>query len=1128
MIFEDPTRRRWAITRRLLALGLFLAAGFVAYVLAGAFMTPKMVEPTGLTTPRGQREMADTTAGESSPTPGTRAGPADWTSGGLPVLCPTNRMTRTAFVVQSDPLSLQAVKRHLGQLDAVFPDWLTCSTADGAVQEWTDPALASLLRGKSIGVLPRLSNSNATGNWHGDAVAQLIRDEEAIARFTKQLVASLTRARAGGLNVLGVNLDFEELSPSDRDPLLDFVLAVTASLHQAGFLVTIDVPLNDPAFDYEAMGKIADLVVLMAYDQHYPGSAPGPVAGQDWFSEGLGDMCLRIPKSKLIVALGAYGYDWTLTAGKVKPAESVSFAEAMILAADHGSDIETDKATLNSTFAYQDEDGVKHVVWFLDAVSAWNQVQSARTAGVAGLSLWRLGYEEPGMWGFYGDSRPAPAVPAADPEMLAVVEPARAVSFRGQGELLRVAVKPANGSRDITFDGNLIDYAGYTKLPHYFEVNRIGQDSEKVVALTFDDGPDAVWTPQILAALEKTHTTATFFVVGDQVQKYPELLRQTVEHGHMVGNHTMMHPNLQDVSDTRVRLELNATQRLIEAVTGRQTVLFRAPYDTDSTPTTDAQLKPLAIVTEMGYLTVAGDIDSRDYMRPGAARMVHDIIGCLEASRGRGAGAAGTNRNAANVIVFHDGGGDRSQTVEAIGLLVPALKSAGYRVVGLNRLLGTTAAELMPVAAPSEQAMAISGQAVGWLRGAGWRVLEVLFAICTGIAMFRIVLLGALVSYGAWRRRLADRERSGGGAVALAGPSYSGQVAILVPAYNEQKVVRRTLTAVLASDYPLFSVWVIDDGSSDQTAAVVEELAASDPRVHLIRKLNGGKFSALNMGFEQITDEVIVTIDADTIIMPDTVRKLVAPMGDAGIDAVCGNVQVGNVCNLLTRFQDVEYVTSQNYDRRAFEALNCIGVVPGATGAWRREAVLSIGGYSPMSLTEDADLTLTLLEKGGRIAYAPEARSITEAPETMRTLFRQRFRWSYGTFQCLWKHRRLMFRGSVGWVALPNLALFQLFFPLLAPIGDIVLLLALWRGDAQAIVAGYVAFLVMDFIGALVAFRLDGRPVSRLWVVLLQRFYYRQFMYFVTMRAAFAAVRGARHGWNKLERTGTVTMREAA
>jgi cellulose synthase/poly-beta-1,6-N-acetylglucosamine synthase-like glycosyltransferase len=394
-----------------------------------------------------------------------------------------------------------------------------------------------------------------------------------------------------------------------------------------------------------------------------------------------------------------------------------------------------------------------------------------------------------------------------------------------------------------------------------------------------------------------------------------------------------------------------------------------------------------------------------------------------------------------------------------------------------------------------------------WLRGPGWMILRLVFAISTWLAIGRILLLGVLATRPRRPARLAEAPP---------------RVCVLIPAYNEEAVIERTIRSVLASDWSDFTIVVVDDGSTDATAARVQAIAETTPRVRLLRKSNGGKSHSINYGLAHVEEDVIVSIDADTIVLPGTIRALAERMRDPAVDAVCGNVQVGNVNSILTSLQDVEYVTSQNYDRRAFEVLNCISVVPGATGAWRRSSLLRVGGYSHDTLTEDADVTLTLLRGGGTIVYEAAARSLTEAPETVAALFKQRFRWSYGTLQCLWKHRSAFGRGTLGTIAIPNMILFQILFPLLAPVGDLVLLLSIWRGDLSAIAAGYLTFLVLDLIGSAIAFGLDRRSPKTLWVVLIQRFCYRQFLYYVTVRSLVAALAGSRHGWNKLERVASV------
>ncbi len=344
-----------------------------------------------------------------------------------------------------------------------------------------------------------------------------------------------------------------------------------------------------------------------------------------------------------------------------------------------------------------------------------------------------------------------------------------------------------------------------------------------------------------------------------------------------------------------------------------------------------------------------------------------------------------------------------------------------------------------------------------------------------------------------------------------------------MPAYNEAQVIEGSVRSLLRGEYADLEVLVVDDGSRDGTADIVERIAASQPRVRCVRKANGGKASAANVGLRHARGEVVVAVDADTVVAPDAIRRMVAHFADPAVTAVCGNVEVGNVTSWLTAFQAIEYVTSQNFDRRAFAALNCVGVVPGALGAWRRDAVLAVGGYSDDTLVEDADLTVTVLRAGGTITYEPRAVGRTEAPESLGALWRQRVRWTYGTYQCLAKHRAAMLRGSLGWVALPNLVLFQVLFPVASPLGDLAMLHAIVTGQWSSFLSGYLGFLAMDVVASVLAFRLDRKPLRWLALLLVQRFTYRQFLYAVSVWSMASAALGARQGWRKLERLGTVT-----
>ena len=365
----------------------------------------------------------------------------------------------------------------------------------------------------------------------------------------------------------------------------------------------------------------------------------------------------------------------------------------------------------------------------------------------------------------------------------------------------------------------------------------------------------------------------------------------------------------------------------------------------------------------------------------------------------------------------------------------------------------------------------------------------------------------------------------------------------MVPAYNEAVVINQTIASLLSQDYEgEMEIVVVDDGSSDATYAVARGRYGDEAKVAIYTKMNGGKASALNYGIARARGEIVVGLDADTLFRPDTLRKLVAPLADPDVGAVAGNAKVGNRVNIITRWQAIEYVVSQNIDRRAFSLLNCITVVPGAVGAWRKSLVLEVGGFSEDTLAEDQDLTLAIRRNGKSIAYADDAIAYTEAPDNFSGLAKQRFRWSFGTLQCMWKHRDALFHpryGTLGMIAMPNVWLFQLLFTALSPLADLLFLWSLvsvWLvkqqhgatyavTDLEQVLTFYAVFLAIDWVTAVIAFLAEpGEDKSLTWLVLLQRFAYRQIMYWVVLRSFMAAIRGHIVGWGKLERKASVEV----
>jgi cellulose synthase/poly-beta-1,6-N-acetylglucosamine synthase-like glycosyltransferase/spore germination protein YaaH/peptidoglycan/xylan/chitin deacetylase (PgdA/CDA1 family) len=1101
MVFEDLSQKRWKKARIVFGAIIIMAVILLGSITADLFINPPLpsIQERQNNLKKASNIKANIiayekkTAKKSVKKPVSKVSPVISTTSTSTIstssasvsapLVQENNMLSSAFLVQDDANSLESFKRHADNIDIVFPDWYFLNSSQCSVLEKEDPDITKTIASSSkASIIPRLTNGYL-GKWYGQETSVILHNQETSSCLAGALADMVIKS-----NVAGINVDLENLKPEDKEAYLEFLKTLGDLLHKNNKLLTVDVTANDPAYDIEYIGQIADYVVLMAYDEHYPSSDPGPIASSDWFADIVDQGVNSVPKNKLIIALGAYGYDWTT--GTTTPASSLKFDEVMTLAADADAEPEMNSDSgFNMYFSYKDDANRDHQVWFLNGATAWNENLVAKNNNVAGVALWRLGTEDESYWQIFNKQTTGKDFAQA-PKL-------NSINFENESELFKLKYDSTAGHLQLTTDTDgSIDYAMYDKIPTGYNLDAVGRAfPDKQIALTFDDGPDEIWTPQILKILEDNKVPATFFVVGEQAQKNPDIIKDMAKNGFTFGNHTYLHPDISTISHSRLDLELNQTQRIIETEAGVRTILFRPPYDTDSTPSTPEELKSIALVNQLGYVIAGANIDTEDWQKPGVDAIINNVLTKITDSDN-------------HVIVMHDAGGDRSQTVAALKILIPKLKAEGYTFTSLYKAVGLSHDEINPPLVGSElffvKVTAIGNFILTW----GWIIIFWLFLLTTIIAIFRILFLGTMVLRSAKHYR-SRKEKT-----------FTEPVTVIVPCFNEEKTVGHTLTALQNSTKKNIEILVVDDGSTDNTASEVEKYRLNDNRIRLLKKPNGGKSSALNLGFQEAKNNLIVTIDGDTILLPNTIDELTKPFADPKVDAVCGNVEVGNVRNILTGFQALEYITTQNFDRRAFDELNCISVVPGATGAWRRDKILAIGAYGSDTLTEDADLTLRLLASGARIVYAPEARSRTEAPETMSGLAKQRFRWSYGTYQCLYKNRKLFFHGSLGWVALPNMLLFQIIFPILSPIGDLVFILSIFNGNFRAIAVGYLMFTVMDVCGSLLAFTLEKRPKKLMWLILIQRFFYRQFMYVITYKSIIAIIRGKHYGWNKLKRTG--------
>ena len=1111
LVFHDPTGRR---ARRVRFAG-GLVASFMALLVAGFFATlafaPRLPvvnlkDPGAISALHVENAHKLKGRGQWNRIPHPRAAAA---AGG------PARPLAVGFYVSWDESSRQSLADHIDQLDVVSPQWISLASPDGSLQITSDPQARAIIASakKPPSILPQIYNFNtAARRWNGPMADALLLNPAARAGLINTLVAQAQKR-----GYAGYVFDFEELSAAGAKAYPGFIAAVRAAMKPLGREVWVTTPFADDDFPIKPLQDAADAVVLMAYDQHWGGGEPGPTAGQDWFEATLARRMATLDPSKTVLALGAYGYDWTLPGPKNKAsAETILFNEATQKAHDAEAQVEMDENSLNPTFAYQDDQGLKHTVWFLDAPTLFNQIKVADGFRPMGYALWRMGGEDQLDWQVlrhdYGQSKP---------DGLERLKPGVNVDLSdGKGEILHVDSIPTPGRRSLEIDSDtgLISGENYEVMPSSYAVQRYGFHPGWA-ALTFDDGPDGRWTPKILDILKEKKAPAAFFVIGKNMSAKPGLVQREVNEGHEVGNHTWTHPDLSKVPAAQAAVELSATQRLFETITGRSMRLFRAPYFGDAEPSTPSEVARLLIGQEQGYLSVGLRIDPDDWDHPDAtthARIINTVLSRLQDTQRPG-----------QVILLHDSGGDRSRTVETLPYLIDAIRAHGYKLVSIGDLAGMTPAEVLPPTSRNSFELLLDRMGFGFFHGMQV-ALTALFITAIVLGVARLVVLGVLA--------LVHRSTIVGRTPPMPDPLTGPLISVLIPCFNEEKVIESSVRRILASNWSRIEVLVLDDGSSDHTAEVVRKAFGSEPRVTLMAFENGGKARALNRGLARASGDVVVALDADTLFPSDTLAKLARWFVDPRVGAVAGNALVGNRRNLITRWQALEYVTAQNLERRALASLGAVTVVPGAVGAWRRAALEALGGYPDDTLAEDQDLTIAMQRAGWRVEFDPEARAYTEAPETVSGLLKQRFRWSFGTLQCIYKHRKALFdvkRPVLGFIALPQIWLFQIVLTAVAPLIDLAVIWSLISGiygftnhatewspdDLTRPLFYWTAFIFLDLSAGALGMALERRaPWADLIWLPVQRFGYRQLMYYVVVKSIDAALHGARVGWGKLER----------
>lgn len=680
----------------------------------------------------------------------------------------------------------------------------------------------------------------------------------------------------------------------------------------------------------------------------------------------------------------------------------------------------------------------------------------------------------------------------------------RNVPVLGKGPLIRVMKLTADNKGLVASDPfnqsvsqQLSEKESQIADGHQYAIVRYGQTATKRIALTFDDGPDPIYSPQLLDAMHGVGAQSTFFVTGANVIKYPEIAQRMVREGHTIANHSFSHPNFIYKSEVRTFQEINQTDHSIRAVTQRQTPFFRPPYVGMDDQELRNNVKALLDGQKNGYINALYNFDTKDW------GVENGVMPPMPEFDGKDI-----------VMLMHDSGGDRTVTVNYVKALLKEAEKNGYEFANLDQLLGSSVASSTSVAPSS------GDKASHFFLNAGlvWphKMIKVLFSLTVVLVVVTSLVNFSLAFFQ--NRRIRDYKRRA--------RNYMPDTAVIIPAYNEGRVLEKTVKSLLRSRYKVKEIIIVDDGSDDDTFQSAQKLAAKFGAVQAFRKANGGKSSALNFGLEKASSEIIICMDADTVFLSSTISRLVRHFKDPAVGCVAGTVKVGNPTNILSKWQALEYLVCVYVDRSAQAFLDSIVIAPGACSAWRAEAIEIAGNYSGSTFAEDCDITLALQRsRGYRVVQDSTAYSYTEAPLHIRELAKQRFRWIFGNLQAIWKHKSMVFRREHGWLGMyfmplsaVNIILPVLFMPMLFMLAVINLL----GGNYMVMLAFLALTLLSQFLAALAAVVLARERFSLLWFSPVTRLIYGPLKSYLVYRSVLTIAKGASVFWNKLQRTGTV------
>ena len=1008
---------------------------------------------------------------------------------------------RAGFYVNWDMNSAFSLKKNISQMNMVIPEWYFLKDSKGTLDARIEEETLAFIHKNKVSVIPMLSNFK---QWGTDSTYLLLKSDKYRTHLVKQIETLLDTN-----DFQGINIDFENFPFKIKPYLIQFSKELYETLHPAGYLTTIDLNPTDDQVWYKELAPYYDFIFSMAYNEHYPDGEPGSISSLMFVEKALDDAMKEVPSEKVVLCVAGYGFDWP----KGGVAKKVTYQNLISLAKEYEKDVHFNLSQSDISMRYTADDGKLHEAHCNDAAGTFNIIRTAQDYSAAGVALWYLGSEDQRIWNFYNANLDEDHLKKHPFKYknLEKIDAIDAVNYEGAGEILEMINIPDHGltSFEYSNEDQLIVNEEYKSLPSAYMLKRYGASNPKKIALTFDDGPNKDYTPKILDILKTKKVAATFFVTGGNIENNIPLVRRIYNEGHEIGNHTFTHPNLEITSENRERIELRSTRLLLESILGYSTLLFRPPYNTDAEPKNLFQIKSLAIAHDEGFISVTTFMDPNDWQEDVSAdTIVARAKACLQVSLDK----------RGNIILLHDAGGDRSQTIIALPQIIDYYQKRGYQFVTVSDLMGKTRDQVMPPVSSKFKITETLDLIFFSLTYAWDHFLNGFFIVAIFLIIMRLLSIAVLSII----QRIKEKK-----GIAI-DPNYKPKVSIIVPAYNEELNAEKTVHNLLKSIYTDLEVIFVDDGSKDDTYSKVKNTFANNPKVTVLTKPNGGKAAALNYGIKYAKGEILVCIDADTVLPADSIAKMIPYFADNEVGAVAGNVRVGNTLNMLTNWQSIEYTTSQNFDRRAFDAVNAILVVPGAIGAFRKTAMEEVDGFTTDTLAEDCDLTLRLLRAGYRIRSCNESLALTEAPETLNMFLKQRSRWTFGMMQSFWKHRDLLFvskKLNLSWIALPNLLIFNFIIPFFSPIVDILFVAGLFTYAAPEYISFYLFYYIIDCIIAFMAYRFDKQKftIKTALFLFVQRFVYRQLLFYVLFKSYKKAIKGELVSWGVLKRTGNVS-----